>query len=90
MPANIRDTIIKLVLFSFVIGLLLSFFDIDPAQLLKNFGATAEKIFEIVADIIEWGVKYVLVGAVVVVPVWLVFFLLSKLRGKSRGKAPRK
>ncbi len=82
MPSSIRDTLIKIVLFSFVIGLLLSFFDIDPAQLLKNFGATAEKIFEIVADIIEWGVKYVLLGAVVVVPIWLVIFALGKLRGK--------
>jgi hypothetical protein len=82
MPSSIRDTIIKLVLFSFVIGLLLSFFDIDPAQLLKNFGATAQKIFEIVADIIEWGVKYVLLGAVVVVPIWLVIFALGKARGR--------
>ena len=82
MPSSIRDTLIKIVLFSFVIGLLLSFFDIDPAQLLKNFGATAEKIFEIVADIIEWGVKYVLLAAVVVVPIWLVIFAIGKLRGQ--------
>ena len=80
MPANVRDTIIKIVLFSFVIGLLLSFFDVDPAQLLRNFGATAEQIFKIVADIIEWGVKYVLLGAVVVIPIWLIFFAIGKLR----------
>jgi len=82
MPANIRDTVLKIVLFSFVIGLLLSFFDLDPAQLLKNFGATAEKIFKIVADVIEWAVKYVLLGAVVVVPIWLIFFAIGKLRGR--------
>ncbi len=80
MPANVRDTIIKIVLFSFVIGLLLSFFDVNPAQLLRNFGATAEQIFKIVADIIEWGVKYVLLGAVVVIPIWLIFFAIGKLR----------
>ncbi len=80
MPANIRDTVLKIVLFSFVIGLLLSFFDVNPAQLLRNFGATAEQIFKIVADIIEWGVKYVLLGAVVVIPIWLIFFAIGKLR----------
>ena len=80
MPANVRDTIIKIVLFSCVIGLLLSFFDVNPAQLLRNFGATAEQIFKIVADIIEWGVKYVLLGAVVVIPIWLIFFAIGKLR----------
>lgn len=82
MPASIRDTVIKIVLFSFVIGLLLSFFDVNPAELLRNFGATAEQIFKIVADVIEWGVKYVLLGAVVVVPIWLIIFGLGKLRGK--------
>ncbi len=82
MPANIRDTVLKIVLFSFVIGLLLSFFDINPAQLLRNFGATAEQIFKIVADVIEWGVKYVLLGAVVVVPIWLIIFGFGKLRGR--------
>ena len=61
MPANIRDTVLKIVLFSFIIGLLLSFFDINPTELLRNFGATAEKIFEIVAELNqEEGVTFLL------------------------------
>lgn len=38
MPSNVRDTIVKLVLISFVVGLLISFFEINPAELLANFG----------------------------------------------------
>jgi len=82
MPKDIKDTVIKIVLFSFVIGLVISFFDINPKELLANFGDTVQSIFGIVARVIEWGVKYVLLGAVVVVPVWLVFFLLGKLKTK--------
>lgn len=86
MNANVRDTIVKLVLVCFVVGLLISFFDIDPKELLANFGETVQDIFALAARFIEWSVKYVLLGAVVVVPVWLVFFLLNKaVRGRRRG-----
>tara|TARA_Y100000589_G_scaffold209549_1_gene197601 strand:+ start:496 stop:606 length:111 start_codon:yes stop_codon:yes gene_type:complete len=31
---------------------------------------------------IKWTVKYVLLGAVVVIPIWLVIFLINKARKK--------
>ena len=83
MPANIREALIKVLLFSFVVGVLLSFFEIDPKQLLANFGETVQSIFSVVASVVEWAVKYVLLGAVVVVPIWLIFFFISKARGRS-------
>ncbi len=83
MPANIREALIKVLLFSFVVGVLLSFFEIDPKQLLANFGETVQSIFSVVASVVEWAVKYVLLGAVVVVPIWLIFFFIGKARGKS-------
>lgn len=82
MPANIKDTLIKVLLFSFIIGVLLSFFEINPKELLANFGETVQSIFSVVARIIEWAVKYILLGAVVVVPIWLIFFFINKARGK--------
>lgn len=82
MPANIKDTLIKVLLFSFIIGVLLSFFEINPKELLANFGDTVQSIFSVVARVVEWAVKYVLLGAVVVVPIWLIFFFINKARGK--------
>ena len=89
MPANIRETLIKVLLFSFVVGVLLSFFEISPKELLANFGETVQQIFSVVARVIEWAVKYILLGAVVVVPIWLIFFFIGKARGKSYSKTPR-
>ena len=57
MPADLKDTIIKIVVFSFIVGILLSFFEINPKELLANFGETVQDIFSVVAGIIEWGVK---------------------------------
>jgi len=58
-----KDTIIKLAVASLIVGLFLGFFNIDPRELLAEFGDTVQKTFSIVASVVEWGVKYVLLGA---------------------------
>jgi len=83
MPTNVRETIIKLLVLSFVVGILLATFDVDPRQLLANFGETIEEIFAVITRFVEWSVKYVLLGAVVVIPIWLILFLLRKITGKK-------
>lgn len=80
MSSNVKNTIFKIVFFSFLIGIIVSFFEINPKELLANFGETVQDIFAVVADIIEWAVQYILLGAVVVVPIWLIFFLFGKLK----------
>lgn len=65
-----------------MVRLLISFFDINPKELLANFGETVQDIFALAVRFIEWSVKYVLLGAVVVVPIWLILFLINKARGK--------
>ena len=87
MPPTVRSTIIKLVVVSVIVGLFLGFFDINPRALMADFGETAQKIFSIVASVVEWAVKYMLLGAVVVVPIWLIFFVIGRLRGRGGGGA---
>ena len=65
-----------------MVRLLISFFYINPKELLANFGETLQDIFALAVRCIEWSVKYVLLGAVVVVPIWLILFLINKARGK--------
>jgi hypothetical protein len=65
-----------------VVWLLISFFDINPKELLANFGETVQDIFALAVRCIEWSVKYVLLGAVMVVPIWLILLLINKARGK--------
>ena len=69
MNASVHDTIVKLVLTSFLVSLLISFFEINPNELIANFGETLQDIFAPAVRCIEWSVKYVLLGAVVVVSI---------------------
>jgi hypothetical protein len=84
MPRNIGRTIIKVVFWSLVLGLLLAAFDIEPKALLEGLGETVQGIFEIVAGFVEWTVPYILLGAVVVIPIWLIMTVVRIAREKAR------
>lgn len=77
------STIIKIVIFSLLVGLALAFFDISPRSLVENLGETVVDIYEVVLSFLKWSLKYVLLGAVVVVPIWLVFFLIGLAKKKK-------
>lgn len=77
MPRNLGSTLLRLFILSLIIGLVLSAFEIRPESLLGAVGGTVESIFNVVADAVEWAVPFVLIGAVVVIPIWLI---LSAIR----------
>jgi len=62
--------ILKLVLASFLVGMTLNFFDISPADLIHDIPQTVAKIYDAAIRIIKWSGKYILLGAIIVVPVW--------------------
>mgnify|MGYP003116788499 FL=1 len=77
MPRNLGATLLRLFILSLIIGLVLSAFDIRPESLLGAVGGTVESLFNVIADTVEWAVPFVLIGAVVVIPIWLI---LSAIR----------
>lgn len=83
MNKNIFSIITKLAIGSLLLGLLLSAFSVSPRNLLKGLGSTALEIFDIIAGMMEWAVEYILIGAIVVVPVWLVMLAWRTFRSKK-------
>jgi len=75
----------QLVILSFIAGLLLSYFDISPADLIEDVPDAIGRIFTAVVSVIEWGAKYILLGAVIVVPLWIILNF-SKIFDKMRRK----
>ena len=69
---NISRTLLRLFFVSLIIGLALSVLNVSPESLLGAIGGTAESIFQVAVDALKWAVPYVLIGAVVVLPIWLV------------------
>jgi Family of unknown function (DUF6460) len=68
---------LRLIVVSFVVGIILETFGFDPATLLAEAVRTAREIVELgFSDIHEVG-RILLTGAMVVVPVWLVLRLVD-------------
>lgn len=72
-------TLFKLLVASVVVGILLAFFGIAPVDLWRNFLDTVARIWRMGFDAIDWSVRYILLGAVVVIPIWLVVRLWTYL-----------
>ena len=70
----------RLIVVSFVVGIVLETFGFDPSTLLAEAVRTVGQIVELgFSDIHEVG-RILLTGAMVVVPVWLVLRLLDSRR----------
>ena len=85
MQNTVVSRIVKLAIVSLLVGFALAFFGIDPKDLITSLGSTVVSIYEVILRFLQWAVKYILLGAVVVVPIWLVFFLIDLAKRKKRG-----
>ena len=85
MQNSVVSTIVKLAIISLLVGFALAFFGIDPRNLITSLGSTVVSIYEVILRFLQWAVKYILLGAVVVVPIWFVFFLVNLAKKKRRS-----
>ncbi|WP_334129912.1 DUF6460 domain-containing protein [Sneathiella sp.] len=86
MPKNIGSLIVKLLLASFLVGWGLTFFDITPLDLLKDLGGTIGEIYSLTLSTFRWAGDYILLGAVIVLPIWALIAGLNYLQRKTRRR----
>ncbi len=68
---------LKLIVVSFVVGVILETFGFDPASLFREAARAARRLFELgFTDVRQLG-RIFLTGAMVVVPVWLALRLID-------------
>jgi hypothetical protein len=72
--------IIRVLVLSLIVGLVISFFDINPMGILNDTWDTILAVGGLFKGIIDWALPYILVGAVVVVPLALIGALLRYFR----------
>ena len=67
---------IRLGLLSVVVGLLLSVFGITPRNFFRSIDQFARYVYDLGFGAVEWLFDYIVLGAMLVVPIWLVLRLL--------------
>jgi hypothetical protein len=74
--------IFRLVLLSILIGVILKVLGLDPLNIIRSIEDLIRSVWNMGFDAIVWLWRYFLLGAVVVIPVWLVVRLIRAPQGR--------
>lgn len=77
--------ILKLLTASLIIGVVLSFFELDPNNLYHAVVKLGEWFSSLGLDFVRSAARYVILGALVVIPVWLLVRLFAFLGSAGRS-----
>lgn len=69
---NPLGVIVRLVLASIVVGIVLSALGITPQNFLYHIEVFLRRIYDLGFGTIDWLLQYLLLGAIVVIPIWVV------------------
>ena len=75
------STFVKIAIASLITGAVLTRLDLSAEQILLELGMTPENVMSWVERGIQWAVPNIVLGSMVIVPVWLVVYLFRPPRG---------
>ena len=64
--------LVRLILLSVLVGVILSAIGLDPADILRSLERLVRSVWDMGFDAVRWAWRYFLLGAVIVVPIWLI------------------
>ena len=62
----------RLVLLSILVGVVLSAVGLDPMNIMRSIEKLIREVWDMGFDAVRWLWRYFLLGAVIVVPIWLL------------------
>jgi len=75
--------LVRLVLLSIVVGVILEAAGLDPWNILHSIETLVQRVWDMGFDAVRWVWRYFLLGAVLVVPIWLLVRLTRGATGRG-------
>jgi hypothetical protein len=75
--------LVRLAILSIVVGVLLAALGVDPWNIWRSLESLARRIMSMGFDAIEWVWRYFLLGAVIVIPIWVIVRILRVGRRRA-------
>ncbi len=72
----------RLVLVSILVGVILSALGLDPFHILQSIERLVRTLWNMGWDIVRYVWRYFLLGAVIVIPIWIVVRMVNAPRGR--------
>jgi hypothetical protein len=76
------SVLFRLALLSILVGFVLHALGFNPFNILESIRSLLEALWNMGFDAIHWLWRYFLLGAIIVIPVWLVVRLMNAPRGR--------
>ena len=78
---NVLAIVMKISFASLIVGAGLSFFDVTALEILARAGMTPEQVADMLAKGFSWALPNILLGSMIIVPLWLLTYMLRPPRG---------
>ena len=72
----------RLILVSILVGVILSSLGLDPFDIVRSIERLIQSVWNMGFDAFRWLWRYFLLGAVIVIPIWLILRAVNAPRGK--------
>ena len=82
---NPAAVILRLVVLSIIVGIVLSALNIRPDEILYHIRRLLQRLSDLGFGAVETVLQWFLVGAVVVIPIWLIVRLFGMFSNKPDG-----
>jgi Family of unknown function (DUF6460) len=76
------SVIFRLILLSILIGVILQVLGLDPWNIFDSLRRLVLRVWDMGFDALRWLWRYLLLGAVVVVPIWLIVRFMRVAQGR--------
>lgn len=70
----------KIMFASLIVGAGLSFFDVTALDVLAKAGVTPAQVGELLSNGVSWALPNIMLGSMVIIPVWVLTFMLRPPR----------
>lgn len=81
-------TILKLAVASAIVGALMSALGLEPMDILEGLGDSVRSVYENLNAIVSKVITWTILGATVVVPIWLIVSLPRRFKRNQRALPP--
>jgi hypothetical protein len=72
----------RLILVCILVGVILNALGLDPFDIVRSIERLINSIWNMGFDAFRWLWRYFLLGAVIVIPIWIIMRLVNAPRGK--------
>ena len=75
--------VVRLVVISLVLGIVLAAFNLDAFGLVQKLRELVNYIYSLGFDAFAWLFDYFILGAVIVIPIWIVMRLFAMVKDRQ-------